>query len=156
MVEEVRLQKITKKYGDSVAVSEVDLSVGKGEYHFILGLSGCGKTVLLRLISGLEMPSSGDIYIGNERVNEIPAHERRIPVVFQNFALFPHLNVRENIEYGLRIRGASKRKKNAQFDARGIISRINALQSQSHFRNLFPTSRAATLLACLTCFSARG
>jgi len=117
VVEEVRLQKITKRYGDFVAVSEVDLSVGKGEYHFILGPSGCGKTVLLRLISGLEMPSSGDIYIGNVRVNEIPAHERRIPVVFQNFALFPHLNVRENIEYGLRIRGGSKHKKNAKSDA---------------------------------------
>jgi ABC-type Fe3+/spermidine/putrescine transport system ATPase subunit len=113
-MEEVRLEKVTRQYGDLVAVSDFDLSVQKGEYLFILGPSGCGKSVLLRMIAGLEVPSSGSIYIRGTRVNETPAHIRNIPVVFQNFALFPHLSARENIEYGLRIKdvdGAKRREK---------------------------------------------
>jgi ABC-type Fe3+/spermidine/putrescine transport system ATPase subunit len=110
-MEEVRLEKVTKQYGDLVAVSEFDLSVQKGEYLFILGPSGCGKSVLLRMIAGLEVPSSGSIYIRGVRVNETPPHIRNIPVVFQNFGLFPHLSARENIEYGLRIKGVEGAKR---------------------------------------------
>jgi len=110
-MDELRLDKVTKKFSDLIVVSEFDLSVQKGEYLFILGPSGCGKSVLLRLIAGLETPSTGSIYIKNVLMNDLPAHKRNIPVVFQNFALFPHLTVRENIEYGLRVKKADKKKR---------------------------------------------
>lgn len=112
----LKVERISKKFGDLVAVSDFDLSVKSGEYLFILGPSGCGKSVLLRLIAGLDSPSSGSIYVRDILVNQIPAHERNIPVVFQNFALFPHLTVRDNVEYGLRIRGVSKRKRKKRSD----------------------------------------
>jgi len=107
-MEELRLEKVTKRFGDLVAVSNICLAVEQGEYIFILGPCGCGKSVLLRLIAGLDVPSSGSIYVRDALVNEIPPHRRNIPVVFQNFALFPHLTVRDNIEYGLRIRRMDK------------------------------------------------
>ena len=107
-MDELRLENATKEYAGLIAVSGINLSVRKGEYLFILGPSGSGKSVLLRLIAGLEIPTSGSIYIRDIRANDIPPHNRNIPVVFQDFALFPHLTVRENIEYGLRIRSISK------------------------------------------------
>lgn len=110
-MDELRIENVSKEYGSLIAVSGIDLSVRKGEYLFILGPSGSGKSVLLRLIAGLEFPTSGSIYIRDLLVNEIPPHNRNIPVVFQNFALFPHLIAGENIEYGLRIRGISKEER---------------------------------------------
>ncbi|NIQ40150.1 MAG: ATP-binding cassette domain-containing protein [Proteobacteria bacterium] len=113
---DLRLEKVTKRYGDLCAILDFNLSVPKGEYLFILGPSGCGKSVLLRLIAGLEMPSSGAIYARDLRINEIPAHKRNIPVVFQNFGLFPHLPVRENIGYGLKIKGIDESKRRKKCD----------------------------------------
>jgi ABC-type Fe3+/spermidine/putrescine transport system ATPase subunit len=115
-MDELRLEKVTKKFADLMAVTDFDLSVAPEEYIFILGPSGCGKSVLLRLIAGLERPSSGSIYVRDVLMNEVPSHLRNIPVVFQNFALFPHLTVRQNIEYGLRIRGAAKNKQTEKSD----------------------------------------
>jgi len=110
-MDELRLENVTKEYADLIAVSGIDLSVKRGEYLFILGPSGSGKSVLLRLIAGLEIPTGGSIYIRDILVNETPPYKRKIPVVFQNFALFPHLTARENIEYGLRIRGRTKEER---------------------------------------------
>jgi ABC-type Fe3+/spermidine/putrescine transport system ATPase subunit len=110
-MDELRLENVAKEYAGLIAVAGIDLSISKGEYLFILGPSGSGKSVLLRLIAGLENPTSGSIYIRDVLVDEIPPHKRNIPVVFQNFALFPHLTARENIEYGLRIRSIRKEKR---------------------------------------------
>jgi spermidine/putrescine ABC transporter ATP-binding subunit len=99
----VALVGLTKRYGQKqVAVESVNLSVKKGEFFTLLGPSGCGKTTLLRLIAGLILPDEGDIWIYGERVNDIPTHRRSIGLVFQNYALFPHMTVRDNIEFGLR------------------------------------------------------
>jgi spermidine/putrescine transport system ATP-binding protein len=132
-MDELRLENVTKEYGDLVAVSKIDFSVQEGEYLFILGPSGCGKSVLLRLIAGLETPSSGSIYIRDVLVNDIPAHKRNIPVVFQNFGLFPHLTARDNIEYGLRIRGVDKKKRKEKSDAiLDMLRIIDMAQKKPH------------------------
>ena len=102
---ELRIESVTKKYGLLVAVENFDLTVARGEYVFILGPNACGKSVLLRLIAGLEKPTSGSIFLNGEVTDDIPAFKRNIPMVFQKFALFPTMTARENIEYGLKIKG---------------------------------------------------
>lgn len=102
------IQNLSKHFGTTVALEDVTLTLPSGKLICFLGPSGCGKTTLLRLIAGLETPSSGHIFLGNNDLTKIPAHQRNIGMVFQSFALFPHLNVSENIAYGLRIRGVDK------------------------------------------------
>ncbi len=103
----VRLSGITKVFGSGedevVAVDSVDLEVQEGELVTLLGPSGCGKTTTLRMIAGFEYPSAGDIYVDGERINNVPPNRRPTTMVFQNYALFPHLSVSNNIAYGLRI-----------------------------------------------------
>lgn len=95
---------VTKRFGSLVALDDVELKIESGEFVCIIGPAGCGKTVLLRLINGFESPSEGNIYFGDRRVSGVPAYKRGIPTVFQNFALFPHKTVFENIEYGLKVK----------------------------------------------------
>ena len=111
-VPEITLESVTKKFGSVTALENVDLTIERGEFVCIIGPSGCGKTILLRLINGFERPSNGRVLIRGEPVNELPAYKRGIPTVFQNFALFPHKTVYENVEYGLNMRrvGADERR----------------------------------------------
>ncbi len=95
---------VSKSYGDVAALNHVSLRVEKGEFFTILGPSGCGKTTLLKIIAGLELSDSGRITIGGEIVTKVPANKRNVNTVFQNYALFPHLSVYENIAFGLRSR----------------------------------------------------
>ena len=100
----VAFQNVTKRYGDVVAASEIDLEVGAGEFLSLLGPSGCGKTTSLRMIAGFEQPTEGDVLIEGERVNGVPAYRRHVNMVFQHYALFPHLTVADNVAYGLKQR----------------------------------------------------
>jgi len=100
----VRLVNVTKRFGDVVALDRVDLVIPEGEFVALLGPSGSGKTTLLRIIAGLTQPSSGDILIGGISVRDIEVRKRNLSMVFQNYALFPHLTVAENIGYGLKVR----------------------------------------------------
>ncbi|MCY4397129.1 MAG: ABC transporter ATP-binding protein, partial [Rhodospirillaceae bacterium] len=102
------LEGVTKRFGSLVAVDDVSLTVLKGTFVCLLGPSGCGKTTLLRLIAGLEAPSAGRILLAGAEVTGLPTHKRDFGMVFQSLALFPHLSVRDNIAYPLRIRGAAK------------------------------------------------
>src|SRR5918994_1567280 len=102
------LQDITKQFGDFKAVDNVNLSVPHGKFVCLLGPSGCGKTTLLRLIAGLELPTTGRIMLDGQDLTNVAAHRRDFGMVFQSLALFPHLTVGENISYGLRIRGADR------------------------------------------------
>ncbi len=102
---DVALVNVTKRFGNLVAVDNVSFEVPKGSFFSILGPSGSGKTTILRMIAGFETPTSGDIYIGGERVNDIPPNKRRCNMVFQRLALFPMMNVEQNVAYGLRRRG---------------------------------------------------
>ena len=104
----VRFSAVTKSFGDLRAVDELDLDIEAGEFVSILGPSGCGKTTLLRMLAGLERPSSGDISIGERVVNEVSPADRNIAMVFQSYALYPHMSVRSNIEYPLRKRKIPK------------------------------------------------
>ena len=97
----VRLDKIVKSYGSTVAVNDVSLDIKEGEFLTLLGPSGCGKTTTLRLISGFIQPTSGAIHFGNKDVTGIAPQHRQIGMVFQDYALFPHLTVSENISFGL-------------------------------------------------------
>jgi putative spermidine/putrescine transport system ATP-binding protein len=108
MSQALEIKNISKRFGAVVALGDVNLSLPAGKLVCFLGPSGCGKTTLLRLIAGLETPTSGSIYLGDKDLTKIPAHKRNIGMVFQSFALFPHLNVAENIAYGLRIRSVEK------------------------------------------------
>ena len=98
------LENVSKRYGDAVALANVNISVDRNEYVSLLGPSGSGKTVLLRTIAGFESPDEGRIFVNGVDVTSLPSHERGIGFVFQNFALFPHLNVFDNIAFGLRNR----------------------------------------------------
>src|SRR5262245_41926308 len=100
----ISLSKITKSFGSSVVVDNVSLEIDDGEFVVFLGPSGCGKTTTLRMIAGLEQPTSGDIRIDGQRVNDVPPQRRDIAMVFQSYALYPHLTVAQNIAYPLRVR----------------------------------------------------
>jgi spermidine/putrescine transport system ATP-binding protein len=111
----LELRKITKTFGNFTAVHGIDLIVGEGEFFTIVGPSGSGKTTVLRMLAGLESPSSGDILLRGKRINDMPANRRPTCMVFQSLALFPHRTVGENIEFPLKIRDvpASERKARA-------------------------------------------
>ncbi|MDR7439115.1 MAG: ABC transporter ATP-binding protein [Armatimonadota bacterium] len=100
----VFLDRVTKRFGNVVALSNVTLEIPDRQFTVLVGPSGCGKTTALRLIAGLEDPTEGDIYIGDRRVNNVPPKDRDIAMVFQNYALYPHMTVYENMAFGLRLR----------------------------------------------------
>jgi spermidine/putrescine transport system ATP-binding protein len=105
---DVRMDHVTKRFGDVTAVDAMDLSVQRGEFYSFLGPSGCGKTTTLRMIAGFEQPTEGEIYLAGVPVAGVPPYHRNVNTVFQNYALFPHMNVARNVGYGLRQRKASK------------------------------------------------
>src|SRR5271155_3120499 len=98
----VQVDRITKSFGDFKAVDDVSLKIYKGEIFCLLGASGCGKTTLLRMLGGFETPSSGKIYIDGEDMTGIPPYERPVNMMFQSYALFPHMNVEQNVAFGLK------------------------------------------------------
>ncbi len=101
----IRLEAVTKRFGEVTAVDNVDLEVREGEFFALLGPSGCGKTTLLRMLAGFETPSEGRILIDGADVAQLPANKRPINMVFQSYAVFPHMNVTDNVGYGLKIDG---------------------------------------------------
>jgi multiple sugar transport system ATP-binding protein len=109
---EVVLESVSKFFGDVKAVDDVNLKIMDREFLALLGPSGCGKTTTLRLIAGLEELSGGDIYIGNRKVNDLPPKDRNIAMVFQSYALYPHMSVHDNIAFPLKVRKVSKDETN--------------------------------------------
>ena len=104
----VVLRGVEKRYGDVVAVQPMDLEVRPGELMVLVGPSGCGKSTLLRLIAGLEAPASGEVWIGGRRVDEVEPGARDVAMVFQSYALYPHMTVARNLGFGLRVRGTPR------------------------------------------------
>src|ERR671915_1460861 len=102
---EIQLQKVTKRYPDGTeGVKTLDLDIGDGEFMILVGPSGCGKSTALRMVAGLEDISEGELLIGGRRVNDVAPKDRDIAMVFQNYALYPHMTVRENMGYALKKR----------------------------------------------------
>ena len=104
----LRLEQVVKRFGATAAVDQVSLDIPRGAFATLLGPSGCGKTTLLRLIAGFHDPDGGAIYLDDQRLDHLPAHKRGAAMVFQDYALFPHLRVYDNVAYGLRLAGMRK------------------------------------------------
>jgi putative spermidine/putrescine transport system ATP-binding protein len=107
---------VTKRFGESVALNDVSLSIRRGEFMTLLGPSGCGKTTLLNLAAGFFSPDGGEIRIDGVQVNDVPTYQREIGMMFQNYALFPHMSVANNIAYGLKVRGVAKQERDRRVD----------------------------------------
>jgi multiple sugar transport system ATP-binding protein len=120
---QLRLEGIRKSYGDTTILHGIDLAIGDGEFVVFVGPSGCGKSTLLRAICGLEEISAGDIFIDGERVNDVPPAQRGLAMVFQSYALYPHMTVHENMAFALKLAGKNK----AQIDA-AVQSAAQTLQ----------------------------
>ncbi len=106
----VTFKNVVKAYGEVVVVPEMDLDIPDGKFTVLVGPSGCGKSTTLRMIAGLEEVSSGDLFIGEKRVNDVLPRDRDIAMVFQSYALYPHMTVRENMAFGLKLRGMPKKE----------------------------------------------
>jgi len=125
---QVSLNNVCKVFGENVmAVNKVNLGIENKEFMVLVGPSGCGKSTTLRMIAGLEEISSGDIFIGNKRVNDVPAKDRDIAMVFQNYALYPHMTVEENMSFGLRLRHIPRQEINQRVNEAAEILGIKRL-----------------------------
>src|SRR3546814_15582409 len=107
---------VAKHFGDFIAVEPMNLDIREGEFLAIMGSSGCSKTTMLRMLAGLEVPSEGEIRLGGKRINELSTWQRDTPMVWQSLALFPFLTVKENVEFGLRMRRVAKAERRRLVD----------------------------------------
>jgi len=125
----IKLVSLSKKFGETIAVDHLSLNVEKGSLMTLLGPSGCGKTTTLRIIAGFENADEGKIYLGDRFLNEVPAHRRNVGMVFQSYALFPHMNVFDNVAYGLKTRkwGKSEIKEKV----REVLSLMNLVRLEN-------------------------
>src|SRR5687768_18591214 len=122
---EVMMTNLNKFFGGVHAVNDVSLKIQDREFLVLLGPSGCGKTTLLRMIAGLEAPSAGEIRIGGRLVNFVPPKDRDVAMVFQNYALYPHMDVTDNITLGLRLRHTSKQDIGRRLDTAATWLRLD-------------------------------
>src|ERR1700750_3206732 len=126
---EVALRSVVKRFDDVEAVRAIDLDISNNEFVVLVGPSGCGKSTTLRMIAGLEEVTSGDIYIGGELVNDLPPKDRDIAMVFQNYALYPHMTAYENMSFGLRLRKFPKKDIDARVrEAAEILNLTHLLE----------------------------
>ena len=123
----VVLENIRKSYGNVDVIKGVDLEINDGEFTVFVGPSGCGKSTLLRMIAGLEDISAGDMFIGEKRVNDLPPKDRSVAMVFQSYAIFPHMTVRENIGFGLTIAKTPKAEKDSKVEEAARILQMENL-----------------------------
>ncbi|MDP6951714.1 MAG: ABC transporter ATP-binding protein, partial [Alphaproteobacteria bacterium] len=121
---------ISKRFGEHFAVADVDLSVADGELFALLGPSACGKTTLLRLVAGLEEPDSGTIHVGGEEMVGVAANRRPVNMVFQSYALFPHMSVADNVAYGLRVAGMARNETAARVAEALSLVRLDGLENR--------------------------
>src|SRR4051794_8762133 len=111
---DLRLERVTKRFGDFVAVNDLSLTVPQGSFFALLGPSGCGKTTTLRMVAGLEEPTAGRVFIGDDDITGLRPYKRPVNTVFQSYALFPHLTIFENVAFGMRRRGVKDYKQKTQ------------------------------------------
>ncbi len=130
----VRLERVSKHFGELVAVKELDLDIGRGEFFTMLGPSGCGKTTTLRMVAGFEQPTAGRVLIEGSDVAGLPSYKRPTNTVFQSYALFPHLSVRDNVAFGLRRKKVPKdeitQRVESELERVGLAAEINRRPNQ--------------------------
>jgi spermidine/putrescine transport system ATP-binding protein len=108
VIADVEIVDVTKRFGEVVAVDRMQLRIAHGEFYSLLGPSGCGKTTTLRMIAGFEQPTEGEIFLAGQPIAGVPPYRRNVNTVFQHYALFPHMNVSQNVGYGLRQKKVDK------------------------------------------------
>jgi len=127
----VRFNAVTKRFGKTTALDEVSIEIMQGEFMTLLGPSGCGKTTLLNLAAGFLSPDGGEIRIAGERMNDVPTYKREIGMMFQNYALFPHMDVAENVAYGLKVRGVAKNERERRIEAVLALVRLTGFEDRT-------------------------
>lgn len=130
MSNSISIKNVVKKYGETIIIPDLSLEIKNGEFFTLLGPSGCGKTTLLRMIAGFNSIEGGEICFDDKLINNISAHLRNIGMVFQNYAIFPHLTVRQNVEYGLKIRKMNKKVMKEKIDQILDVVKINEYQDR--------------------------
>ena len=123
----IEFQNVSKRFGDAHVVDDLSLKIDDGEFVVLLGPSGCGKTTTLRMLAGLETVSSGEIYIDDEPINDVPTQHRDLAMVFQSYALYPHMSVAENIGYPLRVRKIEKQERSRRVERVAAMLEIESL-----------------------------
>ena len=126
----IKVDHVCKKYGDNIIIPDLTANIKNGEFFTLLGPSGCGKTTLLRMIAGFNSIEAGTISFGGQVINELPTHQRNIGMVFQSYAIFPHLTVRQNVEYGLKIRKLPRDEMKKRVDEMLKLVRIDEYQDR--------------------------
>jgi putative spermidine/putrescine transport system ATP-binding protein len=128
----IELRDITKQFGNVTALHSVNLTVAKGQFLTLLGPTGCGKTTLLRILAGFVQPTSGQVFMDGKVINDVPPNRRNVGLLFQNYALFPHMTVAQNVSFGLRVRGLSSAAISSKLDRALPMLGIN------HLRDRYP------------------
>jgi putrescine transport system ATP-binding protein len=123
----IRFENVTKRFGKAIAVDDVSLSIHEGEFFALLGPSGCGKTTLLRMLAGFETPSEGRIFIDDEDVSRTPPNQRPVNMVFQSYAVFPHMSVADNVAYGLVIDGVPAAERSRRVEEALALVKLEGL-----------------------------
>src|SRR5688500_7755183 len=123
----IEFRNVSKNFGGTLVVDDLSLEIREGEFVVLLGPSGCGKTTTLRMLAGLESVSSGDIFIGGERVNDVPTQHRDLAMVVQCYALYPHMTIGENIAYPLRVRKRDKEERSERVKRGAAMLEIESL-----------------------------
>ncbi|MEM2965003.1 MAG: ABC transporter ATP-binding protein, partial [Candidatus Bathyarchaeia archaeon] len=130
MTPEIVVENLTKKYGDKVVLKDVSFQVERGEFFVVIGPSPSGKSVLLRLLMGLDEPTSGGIYIDGRDMKGVPPYKRDVALMFQNYALFPHMRVKDNIAFGLKMRRTPKSEVEKQVKEVAALMGLDGLENR--------------------------
>ena len=126
----LQLRSLCKNFGEGLVLDHLSLDIQEGEFLTLLGPSGCGKTTTLRIIAGLEIPTAGEVYLEGENITTLPPEKRPLNTVFQNYALFPHMNVQQNIAYGLRFLGISKAEQKKRVEEALSLVRLSGYEKR--------------------------
>src|SRR5471032_1717155 len=146
----IRLKNVVKRFDKTVTLHNINIDIEDGEFTVFVGPSGCGKSTLLRMIAGLEEITEGDVYIGEQRVNDVDPSRRGVAMVFQSYALYPHMTIAENMGYGLKVNGVPKEEIRHQVEMVAKTLQLSHLLDRN--RNNFPADSAnAPPLAARLC-----
>jgi putative spermidine/putrescine transport system ATP-binding protein len=126
----IRFDRVTKSFGALTVIKDLDLAIAKGEFVSLLGPSGSGKTTLLMMLAGFENPTAGSVSVGGQRVDQLPPHKRNMGVVFQNYALFPHMSVADNVAFPLEMRGVGKAEREERVERALDMVQLKALKAR--------------------------